>query len=50
MLLIFNFPVFMDFQIVHMLIFQVGFWFLTLYADVCFRLSKYMLAFFLLEK
>ena len=42
----FNFPFFMDFQIVHKLIFQVGFWFHTLHADVCFTLYKYMLAFF----
>ena len=36
----------MDFQIVHMLILQVGFWFLTLHADVCFTLSNHILAFF----
>ena len=31
-----------------MLILQVGFWFLTLHADVCFTLSNHMLAFFFL--
>ena len=41
-----NFPFFIDFQTVHMLILQVGFWFLTLHADVCFTLSNHMLAFF----
>ena len=36
----------MDFQIVHMLILQVGFWCLTLHAYVYFTLSNHMLAFF----
>ena len=41
----------MDFQIVHMLILQVGFWFLTLHADVCFTLFNHMSAsFFFFEK
>ena len=36
----------MDFQIVHMLFLQVGFWFLTLHAEVCLTLSNHMVAFF----
>ena len=32
----------MDFQIVHMLFLQVGFWFLTLHAEVCLTLSNHM--------
>ena len=36
----------MDFQIVHMLFLQVGFWFLTLHAEVCLTLSNHMVASF----
>ena len=41
----FNFPFFMDFQIVHTLILQVGFWFLTLHVHIWLTLSKQMLDF-----
>ena len=36
----------MDFQIVHMLFLQVGFWFLTVHAELCLTLSNHMVAFF----
>ena len=37
-------------NVVHMLILQVGFWFLAPHADVCFTLSNHMFAFFFFFK